>query len=485
LDIKDIGNQVVKDVQAKQYKTAAKKIQSLIDYNADLKESWGGITRLALTIGEYKQAKKCSQKYLELSPDESKRIIQCAAILAEIKQIYEAIALVTPLLKKHRSPEVLHFLGTSYSQIGEIDLAKKYLTELLDMTPNSSISWLTIAAIHKFEKNDNLFSNLISSKSAQAKAPLYWFSSGKAYLDINEYDLAFSHFEKANNMINIKSNYNAKQHHSFIDSIIKNQNSDFFSKIPPQTHCDIADPIFIIGLPRSGTTLLQQILSSHSKINDGGELRCLSYPMMEIGQKKINNLNNLENHIQQKILKKIRDDYFHYLHQQLDGPQPCVDKTLNLNHSLGIITKAFPSAPIIRIVRDLNDTAWSCYRTFFNQGLSWSYNMNNIAEFFYNENRLSEHWSKILNERILEISYEELVNEPTETLTKCFNHVGLTFEHETLSFYNKGSLVQTASFNQIRQPINSNSINTNKEITKSLLPFSTNYANLSNKLNIV
>ncbi|XPF93494.1 tetratricopeptide repeat-containing sulfotransferase family protein [Colwellia sp. RE-S-Sl-9] len=480
MNITEIGNSVLKDVQTRNYKSAAKKIQYLLDSNADLKEKWGGITRLAVTIGEFQQAKTASQKFLELAPNEPHRIIQCAAILAEIRQADTAINMVLPLLEKNRTPDVLHFLGTVYTQIGQVDLAKKYLIELLEKKPNSGISWLTLSAIHHFDEQEALFTQLNVIQNTQTQVAPYWFALGKACLDIGDEKLAFSHFKKANQLMR-NTKYIPSQHRKFIDEIIENQNRQFFENIVPIEKSDKADPIFLIGLPRSGTTLLQQILSSHSKLNDGGEFKCLNYPTSEVGQSYINNSNNLDSEEQKHLFNKIRTDYFYYLEQQLDSTTPCIDKSLDLNHHIGVITKSFPKAPIIRIVRDSKDTAWSCYRAFFNQGISWSYDLESIAEYFYHENRLAEHWSNILSNRILEVSYEELVNYPTETLTKCLNYIDLTFEKEMLSFYKMKSLVQTSSVKQVRNPINTDSVNSAQTITEELSAFTTRYELLSNQ----
>ncbi|WP_426359609.1 tetratricopeptide repeat-containing sulfotransferase family protein [Pseudocolwellia sp. HL-MZ19] len=478
MNITEIGNSVVKDVQTRNHKSAAEKIQSLLDCNADLKEKWGAITRLAVTIGELEQAKAASQKFLELAPDEPRRIIQCAAILAEIRQADAAINMVLPLLEKSRTSDVLHFLGTVYTQVGQVELAEKYLTELLEKSPNSGISWLTLSAIHHFNEQEALFTQLNAIQNTQTKVPPYWFALGKACLDIGNEKLAFSHFKKANQLMK-NTQYIPNQHRKFVDEIIENQNTQFFENITPTEKSDKADPIFIIGLPRSGTTLLQQMLSAHSKLNEGGELKCLTYPTSEVGQAHINNVNNLDSEEQKSLFDKFRTDYFYYLEQQIDSVLPCIDKSLDLNHHLGVITKSFPNAPIIRIIRDSKDTAWSCYRAFFNQGISWSYDLESIAEYFYHENRLSEHWSTLINKRILEISYEELVNNPTETLTKCLNYIGLTFENDMLSFYKKNSLIQTSSVKQARSPINTNSVNSAKPITEELKAFTNRYELLS------
>lgn len=472
----ELANSVLSDVKNHKHRNAAKSIQSLLDSDADLKENWGGITRLAITIGEFKKAIHCSQKYLALGPEEPKRIIQSAAILAECRQVNAAIDLVMPLLHDNVTPDVLHFLGTTQSQIGNLELASQYLIKLLNIAPISAISWLTLSAIHKFNRNDDLYRKISSlkhkfDKTSPQSAP-YWFALGKAELDLNNSEKAFSFFAHGCSIMHNDRAYSEKQHGDFISEIMNNQTDGYINKLPATEDTQQSQPIFIAGLPRSGTTLLQQILSSHSKIGAGGELKYLSYSTTEIGQSSLNTMSKTSKSEQLSILNKIQKDYFHLQAQQFESGLPIIDKTLNINHHLGIISKTFPHSAIIRIVRNQEDNAWSCFRNFFNQGIDWSYNLKNIASFFHHEERLANHWKNLLGDRVLEITYEELVNSPEKTLKLCLNHIGLEYEEDILSFYKINSLVQTASVGQIRQPLNSNSINSNLKIKKYLQPFS-------------
>lgn len=474
----ELANSVLKDVKNQRRTNAAKTIKALLAKNAVLKDNWGAITRLAISIGEYENAINCSKKYLAIAPNEPKRIIQCAAILAECREITAAIELVTPLLKEKNTPDVLHFLGTTHSQIGNIELAKKYLVEVVKVAPKSAISWLTLAAIHPFSENDELYAQItlmqkqFANDQSTHNAP-FWFALGKASLDVKDDQLAFAYFSRGCSLMHNEKSYLPKQHSDFIDDIITHQNAEYFAKLPSLDEPESCPPVFIIGLPRSGTTLLQQMLSAHSAIDQGGELKYLSYSTAEIGQTKINKLADQESADNLAVFQKIHADYQHLRAQQFSLDKPIVDKTFSLNHHLGLISKVFPSAAIIRITRNPADNAWSCFRNFFNQGIGWSYNLENIAEFFHHENRLAKHWQSLLGNRVLEISYEDLINKPEATLKRCLYHMGLAYEAEMLSFYKNNALVQTASVGQVRKPINQASINTHLSVQGNLTAFST------------
>ena len=291
----ELANSVIKDVQQQKYSNAAKTILMLLNNNAELGDNWGGITRLALSIGQVKMAIKASKRYLAVAPNEKKRVIQCAGIFAECREVSAGISLVKPLIDKENTPDVLHFLGTAYSQIGEFDLAKKYLTSLIKDVPQIAISWLTLAAIHTFTAEDELYKKLISSKQLfvdkkrSHNAP-FWFALGKAQLDVKNENEAFNNFYHGCKLVHNEVTYNAKHHSKFIDQIIQNQNKNNIATLPVLNKVNFPSPIFIVGLPRSGTTLLQQILSAHSHVGQGGELKYLGFSSAEIGQKTLNKL---------------------------------------------------------------------------------------------------------------------------------------------------------------------------------------------------
>ncbi len=472
----ELANSALADVKSHNRSDAIKKIKKLLEADADLKDNWGGLTRLAISIGEFKTAISCSKNYLAINPNEPKRIIQSAAILAECRQVKEAIELVSPLLKGQPTPDILHFLGTTHSQIGNIEIAKEFLIKLLDIVPKSAISWLTLSAIYKFQLNDEIYSKITSIKhdfnNNKTQSAPFWFALGKAELDVNNSEKAFSHFAHGCGLMNNENTYSEQQHCDFINEIIAKQTKAFLDSLPSIHNKETNQPIFIVGLPRSGTTLLQQILSAHTNIGEGGELKYLTYSFAEIGQSNINKLSSENDENKLAILNKIQEDYSHLRSQQFSNNLPIIDKTLNLNHQLGIISKVFPNATIIRIVRNSEDNAWSCFRNFFNQGNNWSYNLRNIASFFHHEERLAEHWQSLLGARIIQISYEDLIESPESTIKLCLANLGLDFESDILSFHKKKSLVQTASVGQVRKPLHADSVNSNVQVKKHLKPFS-------------
>jgi tetratricopeptide (TPR) repeat protein len=467
----DLANSVLVDIRNKKRQSAAIKITQLVEQKANLLETWGAITRLALSIGEVSLAIESAKNYLSLKANDPKRIIQVAGILAEAGRVQEAIELVESNANVLLDITKSHFLGTAYSQTGQLAEAHKHLEFCIKKNPHIGISWLTLAAIHSFDKNDKIFKqleqleqNFIGGNDVQNHIP-YWFALGKALLDIGRKSDAFAKFTIGNQLMAKKASFNRVAYTGYIDSIISIQNKAYFEKLLPLTNSK-KSPIFIIGLPRSGTTLLQQVLSAHSEISDGGESNCFTLALAGIELLGDATLVNEDINKISSLLKKASDEYIHLISEKYGKSNFHVDKTLNLNHQIGIIKLCFPNAKIVKINRNAKDNAWSCYRTFFNQGLLWSYNIDDIALYFEQENKLFAHWKDIFKEGIYELCYEELVTDSENTLRSLMEFISLNFETSMLNFYMNKNIVQTASVGQVRASFNDKSIDSTKDMPK-------------------
>jgi tetratricopeptide (TPR) repeat protein len=471
LNYLEIADGVLADIRSKNILDARNKIKWLIDQNVPLEAKWGAITRLALSIEAIDLCLQCANNYLAFNKGNVKTQLQVAGIYAEAGKIKQAIEQVKGI-DGEKHPQLFHFLGTAYSQIGEIDKAQFYLNEMLKKYPHSANSWLSLSAVKKYTKQDASFILLLSQekyffsvKSTQ-NAP-YWFALGKALLDTEQPIQAYNKISIGCQLLTQSSNFNRIAYQTKINSIIATQSREFLQNIPKLEVNGQRKIIFIIGLPRSGTTLLQQILSTHSKINPGGESNALPLSFININNPQV--LSDLlkGSHSELKI---IRQQYMDMLQQRFGQNDFVVDKSLSINHYLGLLKKMFPQASFIKIHRNKKETAWSCYRTFFNQGLHWSYDLDDIKYYFDYEEKLFNHWLNIFDD-ILEINYEDLIRKPNKTIEQCLMSIGLDFEDDLLNFYTKKHLVQTASVGQVRKPINTKSLKIAPELDQFFTMF--------------
>ena len=234
-----------------------------------------------------------------------------------------------------------------------------------------------------------------------------------------------------------------------------------------------ARPIFVTGLPRSGTTLVEQILASNSEVAGGEELSLFRLIGQDIGGLSHGDL--------QRLIagggdpQDLRDLYHHLLAERFPQTGRVVDKTLAASRNLGILASLFPDAPIIWLRRDPLDCAWSAFRTYFVRSVDWSWSLESIADYFRNEDRLFDHWTRELGERILVVPFADLVANPRHWTELITRHAGLVMEDSQLTPHLSDRAVITASATQVREAVHTRGVGSAEPYRAYLAPFLERY----------
>ncbi len=232
-------------------------------------------------------------------------------------------------------------------------------------------------------------------------------------------------------------------------------------------------PIFIVGLPRSGSTLLEQMLASHSQIEG-----TLEQPTLAAIERRIQRYvrgqyqKNLNDSLESISARDLTSFGRAYIEQgRLFRQQHCaffIDKQpFNFRHT-GLIHKLLPKAIIIDMRRNPMDCGWSLFKQYFQSGVDFSYRLEHIGTVYNAYVELMMHWQNVLPERVLTVNYEELVAAPESQLKRVFQHIGLNYEPGCLEYYNSDRAVHTASSEQVREPVNRNGIGTWREFESGL-----------------
>jgi len=451
-------------IQGGERAAAVAVISALLATRPALNDLWLPLANAALGIGEMSLAEAAARNYLAVNKQQTQRLVQYAGVLAETGKLDKALKLVRPQLKKNPDDAALnHFCGTVYQQQGELSLAAKHLRRALKSARLSGASWLTLAAQHRFTENDALLDRLrlLAADFAQTEPfnqVQYHFALGKALLDVSEDDLAFDEFSAGAVLAPGRRNYNAAGEAAYVDAVIAGH-----AKLPLPRASESEDnpAIFLLGMPRSGTTLLQRILSAARNIADGGEFAGIGVASMDYRRALASG--------GAPTLDEVHSNYLHVSKERFGGNSRIVDKSINNLYYAGIIAHTFPAAPIILLERNARDVAWSCFRTCFNRGMHWSWALDDIGAHLRAEQRLMEHWKTVMPERLIVVQYERLVREPQQVLPDLFARCGLEFGEHVYNFYQRKSPVMTASVAQVNRALNANSIGSAARVAHRLI----------------
>ena len=337
--------------------------------------------------------------------------------------------------------------------MGDFKSAKLYFCKSIKITPNylqahrnlSSLINYKIANQHLLEMED-----LYKDHSTSIELNL---ALSKAYKDMNENHKYFKHLEFANKSIKKSINYkpeDEKIKFSRIKSIFskKNSESNF-------TDYHNLSPIFILGLPRSGTTLVENIISSHSKVFAGGEMDTLD----NLGNQILNRYSPNYSLNEDSIIK-CRQYYIKSI-SNLNNKASYITDKMPLNFLwIGLIFSCFPSAKIIHLIRNPVATCWSLFNTYFSgNGNSFSYSQNDIYDYFNLYLDLMKHWNNIYPNQIFNLNYENLVTSPNKEIKSILQYCTLNSENSCFSPHLNRRQVSTASSLQVRKKIYSGSKN--------------------------
>lgn len=300
------------------------------------------------------------------------------------------------------------------------------------------------------------------------------FALAKAYEDEKAYELSFMHYKRGNELKRIQSGYTPEVMQTELQAQKAACNSDLFAKQAGKGH-DAADPIFIVGLPRAGSTLIEQILASHSQIDGTLELpNILSLAHRLRGKKRSNsdaatypqNLCTLSNEELQQMGRDFIEDT--RLHRQ--GAAFFTDKMPNNFRHIGLIHLILPNAKIIDARRDPMDCCFSGFKQLFAQGQEFTYGLEEIGLYFADYVALMDHWHHTLPGKILHVQHEDVLDDLEAQVRRILDYLGLAFEPACLDFHNTERAVRTASSSQVRQPLNRKGLGAWRPFEKHLDP---------------
>ena len=370
------------------------------------------------------------------------------------------------LCKNLQQREVINIgLGQLYQQIGDFEKSINIFNEILRDNPLNTMVHKSISASKTYKSKDDdhlkkMVSLLNHIKDPDLLHDLY-FALAKAYEDIGEYEESFRHLREGNGILDYKYGYDIKKDSNLFENL-----KNFFQKSDLENLENSNKFIFIVGMPRSGTTLTEQIISSHSNVYGAGEL-----PFLDAGIEKFILKEDLikTKKISKNELEKIKDNYLKGTNTFKSNNKIITDKAPLNFRWIGFIKKIFPDSKIIHCQRDPMDICFSNFKNSFNsKGLSFSYNIKKLGLYFNLYKHLMNFWNNQYPDSIYKLTYENLTSNQEAETKKLIEFCELDWEDNCLLPHKNKNKISTVSLAQARLPIYKTSIDKWKNYSKYL-----------------
>lgn len=434
-------------------------------------DSFIGFGEFLIDLHAYDEALECLNHAITLTPKSTRVLDDLGETYMEMSNLEKSLENYD--LSLSLEPNRLNSLkgkANALLEHGKIEEVISVAKQLSDSHPTEFEGTVLIARAKKSTPNDGISeqllhheSNLDSTSENYTKAKAWLnFILGKVFDDRKDYATAFKHYAIGNELRDSLLEHTQINDKEQFDEIINFYNQDFFSNIK-NIGSDSDFPILIVGMPRSSTTLTEQIISSHPKVMAAGEVsfwnKAHTSMPLTIGAKTpypacVLGLTNSE-------ASKIAEIYVSTLKKITGNDNRMSHITDKLPHNflhIGLITTIFPNARIIHTKRDPVDTCLSIFFQNFSDWHSYGFNLENLGFHYRQYERLMAHWHKVLPGRILDINYEDTIADPEYWTRKLIDYVGLEWDDACLAPHKLERSVKTASIWQVRQPIYKTSV---------------------------
>lgn len=369
----------------------------------------------------------------------------------------EALEEVLQILAKTPDDQaILSKVGSIYQTLGQFDDARAAFKKSMRIDPRAGEPYRSLVVSNKLERDDPMVEEMKEHFADETIQPesraRFGFALAKVYEDWKEYDKVFDYLHPANKIMNDHyrggSASRMERQQLMLDLC---QNVDW-GNIDLPGDSDFA-PIFIVGMPRSGTTLTEQILSSHSRVVGAGESGIANAELLSITSDEYRNVIPAGN-IPPEDFRKLAAHYEGYMKRLYPGCEMTTDKSMGLQPYIGMLKMAFPKAKFVIIRRDPRDNLLSMYKNVFADGAqTFTYNLTNLAEHYKMFVKFVNFWKEVRPDWVYELHYEKLTADPEVEVPKLIEACGLEWEDACLNFHENKRRVKTLSVYQVRQPM--------------------------------
>jgi len=507
----DLARQGWKYLKEGRYSHAMQASEKLVRIAPGMEAAQYLMSKTTLQIGNAKLALQHAQKALKLSdkPALHLQLAQCQMVLGNRVAVRDAIdetvsrasrdvailivagSILNQIEDVSRAKEiflkalelepdnssVLFNLATSLRFLGELDEAEEIIERVIRDCPDNHQSVLFRADLRRQTPENNHIADLENriargARSWKGEMNLY-YALAKEAEDVGEYEKSFKALATGSRIRRSHLEYHVGRDVAVLEDIRRCYTSTDACTGGEGNRDE--QPIFIVGMPRTGTTLAERILAGHSKVTSAGELHDFSSELVKEIQRNSRGKPVAKDRIVHASLgvdfTRLGRNYVKAARQAVEPASPQFIDKLPFNFLYcGLIHRALPNARIIHMVRDPMDTCYAIYKTLFGQAYPFSYDLDELATYYIAYRKLMAHWHQIIPGLILDVAYEDVVADPEQQARRLVAHCGLDWEHECLDFHKSKAASTTASAVQVRQPLYSTSIQKWRNYENQLTP---------------
>ena len=482
---------------------AAPYFQKAIEIKPDYIEAYHKLGIVSASLGKAEDAEAIYRKIIALNPDDVEAHSNLGSILKAQGRMEEAVNSYRKALSINPESATVHFnLGLCLQAAEKAAEAAPYFQKAIDIKPDYLEVYLNLGAVYAYlgmlEEAAATYRKAIAVKADYVEAHAYLaltikhteydddikkmeslyinpgtdsenkiilaFSLGKSFEDFYQYEKAFHYYSSGNKLKRASYTYSIDTDKKFMNTIKETFTGSLFNKHVRSNSTDI-QPIFILGMPRSGTTLIEQILASHPNVHGAGELDYIK----DTFSKRFKDYEDLRQ-LNDNHLAEAGNEYLDMLKKHSIDALYITDKMPHNFMFIGLIKLILPQAKIIHCYRDPMDTCLSIYKNNFYNAHYYSNDLKELGQYYNLYRDLMDHWHRSLPGFIFDISYEDMVNDQEVNTRALLDYCGLEWNDACLEFFNSDRVVTTTSFDQVRKPIYRSSMQAWKHYEDQLQP---------------
>ncbi|MXP26861.1 tetratricopeptide repeat protein [Altererythrobacter indicus] len=390
----------------------------------------------------------------------------------EAKEVLEKAIAISP-----QSFEAINYYGVTLKSLGQLDDARAHLLRGLEINPHMFGAYSNLSDLIDFTEYKTLYETLkgfaengeILDDTARISVH---FSYGKALEDHGKYEDAVSHYVTAGKLKRKQVSYDERQAATFFADIEKAFPANIFTNRPFDGH-STEGLVFIIGMPRSGSTLVEQIIASHDDAYGAGEVKYLNDELVGLRNRfpSLSAYPDMMRELNPAQWELLADGYEAAIRKHAGDARVTIDKLLTNFFFAGVINLLFPNAKIINTRRDPVDTCLSAFTKLFSDDMPHSYDMKELGGYYRKYDSLMQHWEKVLPKGVMKVvNYEDIVKDTEAQAKEIIEFVGLEWDAKLLDFHKLDRPVRSASVAQVRQPIYQTSLNRRAKYGDALKP---------------